>query len=250
MLARSYAELKRYQEAVRAYAQLVKLVPDDAQIWANYADVQAMSNNESLLGEPTKLLNRALALDSNNTQALALSGSAAMERGDYVSAKKHWSKLIEVLPQDNPELPMIRDGIKQASDFLDMQKGGLAKLHGNKSAEAAVSYPVILSGKVSLSPALAGKVQPEDTVFIVARGPQSKMPIAAMRKQVKDLPLQFSFDDSMSMQTKLSSAEQITVVARVSKSGSPMSQPGDLQGTSALVKPGAKDLTIVIDTVQ
>ena len=69
-------------------------------------------------------------------------------------------------------------------------------------------------------------------------------------RQVKDLPLQFSFDDSMSMQTKLSSAEQITVVARVSKSNNTMSQPGDLQGTSALVKPGAKDLTIVIDTVQ
>jgi len=124
VLARSYSELQRFPDAVRAYGQLVKLVSDEAQIWASYADVYAMTQNQSLRGEPTKFLNRALELDGNNTMALALSGSAAMERGDYAAAIAHWTKLVEVLPPDTPDAQMIRDGIEQARAFLAMQKGG------------------------------------------------------------------------------------------------------------------------------
>ena len=127
VLARSYSELQRFADAVRAYEQLVKLVPDEAQIWASYADVYAMSKDQSLLGEPTKFIDRALELDGNNHMALALGGSAAMERGDYAAAITHWTKLTSLLPPDNPELQMIRDGIGQARQFLAMQKGGKAK---------------------------------------------------------------------------------------------------------------------------
>ena len=133
VLARSYAELQRFPDAVRAYGQLVKLVPDEAQIWASYADVYAMTNNQSLLGEPTKFLNKALELDGNNTMALALSGSAAMERGDYAAAITHWTKLADLMPPDNSELQMIRDGIQQARQFLAMQKSSKAKLPAAKA---------------------------------------------------------------------------------------------------------------------
>lgn len=127
VLARSYSELQRFPDAVRAYGQLVKLVPDEAQIWASYADVYAMTNNQSFRGEPTRFLNRALELDGNNTMALALSGSAAMERGDYAAAIAHWTKLVDLLPPDTPDLQMIRDGIQQAREFLALQKGGKGK---------------------------------------------------------------------------------------------------------------------------
>lgn len=122
VLARSYNELQRYPEAVRAYEQLVKLVPGEAHIWASYADTYAMTQNQSLLGEPTKFINKALELDGNNNMALALAGTAAMERGDYAAAVVHWTKLVDLLPPDNPDAAMIRDGIKQARQFLAMQK--------------------------------------------------------------------------------------------------------------------------------
>lgn len=260
-LARSYSELKRYGDAARAYAKLVELVPNEAQLWTDYADAYAMDHGQTLLGEPSKFLNKALELDANNTTALALSGSADMERGDYVAAITHWQKLIALLPPEYPDVQMIKDGVKQAREFLAMQKGGkekLAQLDRGQvtvkqvaSAGDASAGPAI-TGKVSLSPALRGKVSPDDIVFILARAAEGpKMPLAVLRKQVKDLPLEFSLDDSMAMQPqlKLSGFDQVVVVARVSKSGTPMAQSGDVQGLSATIKPGTKGLNIVIDSV-
>jgi len=78
------------------------------------------------------------------------------------------------------------------------------------------------------------------------------MPLAVFRKQVKDLPMDFTLDDSMAMrpEMKLSGFPQVVVVARVSKSGQGgRAQPGDLEGKSAAIKPGTKGLKIVIDSV-
>lgn len=259
LLANTYSDMGRFADAVRAYEQLVKLVPDAAQVWASYADVYAMNNNQSLLGEPTRFINKALELDGNNFLALALSGSAAMERGDYAVAIAHWTKLADLLPPDNPELPMFQNGIKQARQFLAMQQSGQGSMMqlpaGHPPQKAAGDAAETIAGTVSLSPGLAGKAAPTDTVFVFARTTRDaqgkKMLLAALRKQVKDLPLQFTFDDSMAMQpqAKLSSFEQFEVVARVSKTGNPTAQPGDLQGTVGAVKPGSRGLSIVIDTV-
>lgn len=245
VLARSYTGMQRYPDAVRAYEQLLKLVPNEAQLWADYADVYGMTK-KSLLGEPARFIDKALELDSNNFLALALAGSAAMERRDYDAAIKHWTKLTDLLPPDHSELQMIRNGIKQAREFLSQQKS-------EKGTPKSASGPAVtITGKVSLSPALAGKAGPSDTVFVFARDAQNKkMLLAALRKQVKDLPLQFAFDDNVLMQpqTKLSSFEQIEVVARVSKTGNPIAQPGDLQGTTGAAKPGARELNILIDSI-
>lgn len=254
-LGRSYTELKRYSDAVRAYEHLVKLVPNEAQLWTDYADAYAMDHGQTLLGEPTKFLAKALALDEKNTTALALSGSAAMERGDYVAAITHWQKLVALLPADYQDIQMIKDGVKQAREFLTMQAGGkakLAQLDKGVAAAKTVTSAQAITGKVSLSKELLSKVSPDDIVFILARAAEGpKMPLAVLRKQVKDLPLEFSLDDSMAMQPqlKLSGFEQVVVVARVSKSGTPMAQAGDVEGLSEAIKPGTKGLNIVISHI-
>jgi len=116
------------------------------------------------------------------------------------------------------------------------------------SAQAA---PETISGTISLSPKLEGKVSPNDAVYILARATQGpRMPIAVFRKQVKDLPINFVIDDSMAMrpQIRISDFSQVKVAARISKSGSAITQPGDFEGVSAAIKPGTSGLNTVIDT--
>ena len=77
------------------------------------------------------------------------------------------------------------------------------------------------------------------------------MPLAVLRKQVRDLPVQFALDDSMAMApgASLSGSPKVIVGARISKSGNPAAQSGDLQGLSAPVANDASGVTVVIDTV-
>jgi cytochrome c-type biogenesis protein CcmH len=254
LLARSLVQLERYPEAVKAYDTLTQMVPNEPQLWADYADALAMTQGQSLLGRPTQLLDRALALDPNNAKALALGGSAAMERGDYPTAIQDWQALLKQIPnQNSQEAQMVAAGISQARTFLAKKNGG--KLPP-QFAPGAESKPAVAPGKeritgtVVLSSALKGKVSPDDTLFVLAKAEQGPpMPLAVMRKQVRDLPLKFSLDDSMAMapQMKLSNFDKVVVIARISKSGSPMPQAGDLQGMSAPLTPGKQGLKIDID---
>ena len=105
---------------------------------------------------------------------------------------------------------------------------------------------------VSLSPAVAKQAAPDDVVFIFARavnGP--RMPLAIVRKQVKDLPATIVLEDSQGMSPRmtLSSVPEVIVVARVSKSGMANAQNGDLEGVSAPVKKGTKSISISIANV-
>ncbi len=246
MLARSYRVLKRYAEASGAYAQAVKQLPGDAQLLADYADALAMAQGRKLQGEPERLIAQALQADPANPKALAMAGSAAFERNDFAAAVRHWQKLLELVPEDSDI------GRSVAGSIAEARSRG--KLDGAKPATAAPATKVsagTITGTVQLAPALADRVAPTDTVFVFARPAEGpRMPLATLRKQVKDLPFSFSLDDSLAMapEAKLSGAAQVVVGARISKSGDAAAKAGDLQGLSKPVKPGASGLEIHIDS--
>jgi cytochrome c-type biogenesis protein CcmH len=254
LLARAYVDLERYSDGSRVYESLVKIIPDEPILWADYADALAMTHN-SLRGAPTKLLERALELDPNHAKSLALAGSAAMERGDYQIAVKHWEKLLRLLPPSDVEnTRMINEAVAEAKKMLVHTKGGkiapaLDQIN-EPAVMAAASGKERITGTVTLSAALKGQADPNDTLFVLARAAQGpKMPLAIIRKQVKDLPFSFTLDDSMAMQPemKMSNFDQVVVVARVSKSGNAMPQPGDLMGMSKPLALGSKGIKIEID---
>jgi len=256
LLARTYSERERFAEAAQAYDTLTQLIPKNAQLWADYADVLAMASGRTLVGTPTKLLDKALALDPDNFKALALSGSAAMERGDYPVTVRHWERLLRMIPKEDENAKIVEGGIQQAR-VLMAQKNNVKSPVQTRRAPVAEAQAVQagkegISGTVVLGDALKSQVSPNDTLFVLVRAAQgSKMPLAIVRKQVKDLPLKFTLDDStaMSPEMKMSNFDQVVVIARVSKSGNAMTQPGDLQGMSATVKPGTTGLKLSIDKV-
>lgn len=239
MLARSYAVLGRFDEAVTAYQHVLALRQDDAQVYADYADALAVTRGRKLEGEPAKLIDQALSLDPRNFKALSLAGTLAFNQQDFQRAADLWQRALASAPADNPGL------VQQIRTDLDdaRQRAGMAPLSGAAAVDAQVG------GTVSLAPALAGKLPPDATVFIFAKAAQGpKMPLAILRKQVKDLPLPFTLNDAMAMspQTKLSGFAEVVVGARVSLSGQATPQPGDWQGQSQPVKLGTQGLHIEV----
>lgn len=241
MLARSYQTMDKFREAADAYATLVKLMPDKADLLADYADTLAMAQNRSLQGEPEKILARALTLDPKNIKALALAGSAAFERRNYQAAVTQWKKILLLAPPDSDMARSVMSGIGEAQSLMGQP---VTPLPAAQTAEI-----VQLEGVVELDPALRSRVSDSDAVFISARaagGP--KFPLAVLRKQVRDLPAKFVLDDSMSMlpDAKLSNFSMVVVSARISKSGNATPSPGDFEGVSEAIRPGASALKIRI----
>lgn len=125
---------------------------------------------------------------------------------------------------------------------------------GHPSVQSKAALPAnSIEVTVNLSPALAGKAAPDDTVFIFARAAQGpRMPLAIVRKLVKDLPVTVSLDDSVAMMPdmKMSSFPQLVVGARISRTGDAMPNTGDLEGYTAPFKSGVGgSVEVVIGTV-
>ena len=242
VLGRSYSVMGRYPEAARAYERAVALVPGDAGLLADYADALAMAQGRSMAGKPLELVNRALELDANQWKALALAGTAALERKDYKRAIAYWERLRKVLPPGSGMEESVEASIAEARALAGAKPAPEPKARATASARVA--------GTVSLAQGLAGRAAPTDTVFIFARAASGPpMPLAVLRKQVRDLPLEFTLDDTMAMapNLKLSDFPEVIVGARVSRSGSATAQSGDLRGQSKPVKVGTTGIAIVID---
>jgi cytochrome c-type biogenesis protein CcmH len=255
LLGRSYMGVGRYAEASMAYEKATRLIPDDAQLLADYADAMGVLHGRKLEGRPEALIQQALKIDPRNVKALMLAGTVAFNRNNFARAVKDWELARANLPEDiDPEMTQqLVAAIEEAKSHLG---GGreMVRMDREQAAPAQparqAGQPRAIRGTVTVAPSLAGKGSATDTLFVFARemnGPP--MPVAIVRATKKDLPFTFQLDDSTSPMPsrKLSSAGPVVIVARLSKSGQAMPQSGDLEGTSQPVQVGGDGVTVVID---
>jgi len=152
-----------------------------------------------------------------------------------------------VAPPGSEIADSTRSSIEEAK-----QRAGIATTAAKGPAPApapAASGGASVSGIVEVAPGVAAKIAPTDTLFVFARAAEGpRMPVAILKVQAKDLPLRFTLDDrsAMTADAKLSDQKRVIVGARVSKTGSATPQPGDLQGYSEPVAPGASGIRIVL----
>jgi cytochrome c-type biogenesis protein CcmH len=267
MLARTYSYLHKFPEAVKAYAKAAELLPNDSHLFADYADALAMTKDRRLTGEPMTLIQRSLAIDPKEVKALALAGSEAFDRHDYKAAVGFWDRAVKAGgPQDAQFAQQLRlslDEARQLAGMAPLPTAGEASASemaapakseaaGSSVAGAPASAGAAVKGRVRLAAALAGKAAPNDTLFVFARAADGpRMPLALIKRSVKDLPLEFALDDSMAMMPnlKLSNYSSVVIGARVSHGGDAMPSSGDLQGFSPPVKVGSSGIDVQIDQV-
>jgi cytochrome c-type biogenesis protein CcmH len=256
MLARSYTSLGRWDEAERAFGRIGPDLNRNAELMAEFAEMLVQKNN-GFDDRSRDLIGKALRLEPNNMLALFLGGGEAFSSEKYAQAAALWERLLPQLEPGSEDARMVEANLAKARERGGVRAGtaatrGAGKVEKSAAKEPAKGAAKSVSGRVELAPALKGKANPDDVVFIFARAVEGpRMPLAALRARFGDLPMDFTLDDSQAVMpgATISSVEQVRVEVRVSKSGQAMPGKGDLTGKSAAVKPGAKGLKIVIDQV-
>jgi cytochrome c-type biogenesis protein CcmH len=226
MLGRSYKALEKYPKAIAALEHAYQLANDKAEVLLPYAEALALSKKNDWTGLPEQLVTKALTIEPDNPTGLWFAALAKAQQNDKKSAVALLRKLETLLPADSPDKEQIHNIIVNTEAEGESPTPSKAK---DTNPVSALSITV----KVSLYPELQPTVAPQDTVFVYAQAlAGAKMPLAIERKQVKDLPLSISLSDADSMlpNIKLSNFKEVKLLARISKSGSALPQPGDLIG--------------------
>jgi cytochrome c-type biogenesis protein CcmH len=157
---------------------------------------------------------------------------------------RFWERARETVPEDSSDAASLDEAISQARDKL-----GLPAAPARHQAKDVVVSTQTIMGRVSLLPELKDKVSPQDTVFIYATPVSgSRMPVAIIKTTVAQLPLDFVLNDSQAMraESKLSMMTEVTVTARISKTGQAIPQAGELGVAATPVKVGSRGLNLMI----
>ena len=242
LLARSAMGSQRYTLATKAYEQIISIYNDQgansAPIYGLLAQAQYYRAKGQLTDEVQQTINEALERDENELNSMGLLAIHAFSNQKFSEAKNYWVNILSIYPE-HPARSSIEAGIERAN--LELGSPNIKAEISETSDESWVSV------NVSLAPSIKEKLEGNETVFIIARNIDesagSKAPLAVSRHRVDELPLSVKLDDSKSMApiAKISMAESVVVIARISLTGSPMAASGDYEAVSADIKPSNQE---------
>ena len=236
MLGRSYFQLQQYDKAIEALERAVQLEsPSNGQTLVDLGEAVWMQDQSTIAGRAGELFENAIAASPNNPKALFYSGLVAIERGERFLAADRWETLLAQSPPEG-----IQEILRQR----------VAELRGEEIPVEEKPAGPIVTAAIELAPAVQSAVDPNSTVFIIARDPaQPRPPIAAVRRRAVELPAVVTLSDSDAMipGRPLSGFSEFEIIARVSMSGQPVAQPGDWYGDKIVRPSELTEISIVID---
>ncbi|MFZ2753888.1 MAG: tetratricopeptide repeat protein [Lysobacteraceae bacterium] len=235
MLASAYARVGKFEQARDAWEEVLERVPEDANFLAAAAEARAQTDAQRRFDpRAVDYLQRALKADPQHQRARLFMGIALRQQDKPAEAARMWEPLLAQVDAANAEtLRAEIDGARK--------DGGLPPLPPPATAPASKGLVV----EVALDPAFAARVRlrGDATVFVIARAPDGPpMPVAVEKHSVANLPLTVTLDDADGpMPTaRLSALQEVEVIARISESGNPMRQQGDLESKPVRVQLPAK----------
>lgn len=216
-LGAAYASAGQFGLALRSYEQANQIAHgNNANVLADIGEVLLLRDGDAHPEQAAQYFNRALSLDANTPKALFYSALLAYRAGQLQLAHDRFQALLRLTP---PPPENLRAVLQHQIDQIDEQ------LHPHVDAATAIHL------QVKLASGLASKVPPNATLFVFVRSPDGGPPLAVKRSNMK-LPqdIDLSSADAMVPAHSVQPGEKVTVVARISASGSPLPQSGDLYG--------------------
>jgi cytochrome c-type biogenesis protein CcmH len=281
MLGRTYFAIGQPEQALPAMEKAYGLAPENPDVLVLYAEALAANHEGELAGRPSQLILAALKIDPQHRSARWLEGLGNFQAGEYQRAAEQWEALLPSFDPGSEGATELQDFIAEARKRAASESSSDAAPTPEQRAQAvenpsagekvppvAAAAPspekptappqgAVAPGvqvEVVVADSLRSRVGPDDSLFVYAKalsGPP--MPLAARRARAGDLPLSLTLDDSTAVMPtmKLSQFEQVTVGARISKSGQAMPQSGDLEGEVSPVETGqVGKVKILIDRVR
>lgn len=243
LLGRSYMVLGQYPLARQAYSEAYARtsVPDN-DLKLSFAEASILSDRASLGGDAGNLVEEVLEAAPGDPRALWYGGLVAIERGLDESACSRWSALLATNPP---------------ADIADVLRSSVASLGcGPVTTVAQADIGADGGPTITLNVRLGegqsiATLGPQAALFIFARAPGGGPPVAVIREPVSAVPGEFTLSDSNTMLPgqSLANYPELSLVARVSASGQPTEQSGDLYA-EANYNPGTEGaVDLVIDQV-
>ena len=253
LLARAKSSVGRFADALKAYEKAAALLPNEADVWADYADAAAGLSQGDMKGKPLELINKSLALDPKNPKALLLRGTYEIQSGELAAAEKTFT-LAKSVSEPNSGFTQIADNALQDIRSRTSGTGAAAPAAPTAPTNAAASSSgaPLATLALTLSPEArkATEANTAAAVFLIVRaaGAERGPPLAAKKLTAGDLdkPVTLTANDGMIGGAGLKAGADVTIQARLSLAGQPMAAAGDWQSARINAKLPATDLKLAI----
>ena len=254
----TYMRLGRFEEAARAYQTLHQLVGDDPHVLTAWADAALMANNGAFSPQIRARLERALALRPGHDNALWLAALEAESRSDYPQALDYLERLLPRIEEGREDAAAVKQFVARMRQAVteDSPANAVVSASAEKNGDARPGAGA-LTVAVRLDPKLAEELRrqgrADQRVYVFAKavnGPP--MPVAVSQHRASELPVTITLDDSMAMLegVKISTFAQVSVMARLSRSGEPIARPGDVESAAVVTRTdNPPPLSLVINQV-
>lgn len=267
MLGRAHKHLGKYTLAAKAFAVALEQEPLNPQLMLESAEVMALANDRTFTPDAFELVEKAYQLEPHNANVLWFAGVSAYQAGRYQAAIDRLLQLLPIAGGEEEVMQSIISIVAKSREQLiatGKEMPELEAMLGVKpiTAGAATTEETLTDGAVTgtsltisvdISDDIRSKFSGSDTIFVYAKAKQGpRAPLAVKRLTLAALPATVVLDDSMAMMEgmNLSAFDDLEISARVTKSGSAISQSGDFIGrTDVADKQSKTGLNIVIDTL-
>jgi cytochrome c-type biogenesis protein CcmH len=246
LLGHSYVVLQEYGLATRAYERADRLAGGtNADALVGEAEALVLQDDNELGGRAGKLLEQALVLAPDSGKALFYSAAAAVTRGELPLARQRFAKLLAMNPPDTVKA-VLQQQIAAIDQRIASGPASPAGAGADRPATPGEAAGPAVRVNVRLPPGAAAP-SAASPLFVLVRDPERPgMPLAAKKLESRfPQTVELTARDSP-MGRSFAAGQKVQVVARISRSGSPMAASGDPFGEVAYLvgKDGVVNITI------
>ncbi|MCX8098775.1 MAG: c-type cytochrome biogenesis protein CcmI [Casimicrobiaceae bacterium] len=236
LLGRAKSSVGQFEGAMAAFARAVELDPNDADLWADYADAAAGAAQGRLEGQALELVRKALALNPQHPKALLLLGTWQIQSNRLAEAEQSFRLARQQVDAQSPFAAIAENAL---SDIAKRQaetgaaSAADARAPGADKPRASAAPLMRIDVRLSAEAQAALSNQPEAALFVIVRpaGEDRGPPLAVKRVRPAELAqaVELSAADAMLGGDGLRSGQRVTVLARLALSGRPQAMSGDFE---------------------